>query len=47
MYQLNSYRFYRECLIEALIEGIPIHYNIIIIRKNHVFIQLNQSNIPA
>ena len=46
-YRLNSHRFYRECLVEALIEDISIHYNIITIQKNHVFIQPNQSNIPA
>jgi hypothetical protein len=33
--------------VKALINGILIHYNYIVIRQNHVFIRLNQYNIPA
>jgi len=46
-YQLNSHWFYQKCLIKALINNIPIHYNYIIIQQNHVFIRPNQYNIPA
>jgi hypothetical protein len=36
--RLNSYRYYRETLVEALMEGIPVKYDHIVIRAKHEFI---------
>lgn len=43
----NGHRFYRETLVEALMEGIPVQYEHIVVRQNHQFIRPNQYNIPV